>query len=203
MKTAGEVLKEARKRSEKSLGEIARETKIKERFLLALEEANYSVLPNVSVAQGFARNYAQAVDLNPGVVTALLRRDFPHSRITRQTRDASVSQKPFWTPKTTILFVVFITVFVLGAYLARQYMLFAGSPPLEINRIIVGQDNVLVLGKTSPAATVQINGESVLVDGLGNFKADINKKDAQGLLEVRARSRAGKETVVKKPVDGS
>lgn len=203
MKTAGQLLKEAREKNEKSLGHIARETKIKEKFLLALEEANYSVLPNVSIAQGFARNYAQAVDINPGMVTALLRRDFPHSRAGLKIKDTSVFQKPFWTPRTTILFAVFITILVLGAYLVRQYMLFAGPPPLEVKRVVVGQDYILVLGRTSPAATVQINGETVLVDESGNFKADIKKEEAAGSIEVRARSRAGKDTLVKKPVDGN
>lgn len=203
MKTAGQLLKEARERSEKSLEHIARETKIKERFLLALEEADYSLLPNVSVAQGFARNYAQAVDINPGVVTALLRRDFPSRRIPQKTRDGFVSANPLWTPKTTVIFVAFMTLLILGIWLVRQYLLFAGPPSVEISRIIVGQDNILVLGKTSPAATVQINGESILVDELGNFKADMDKEKTQESLEIRAKSRSGKETVVKKPVDGN
>lgn len=202
MKTAGQILKEAREKSEKSLEHIARETKIKEKFLLALEEADYSVLPNVSVAQGFARNYAQVVEVNPRLVTALLRRDFPQRKVL-QTGEFSFSQKSFWTPKTTLFFSVGVTILVLGFYLGRQYMLFVGPPSLEVGKLVIGNNKVLVTGKTTPAATIEVNGREVLVDEKGTFSLELDKSDAGRVVEVKAVSRAGKETVREKPIDAN
>lgn len=203
MKTAGQLLKEAREKSEKPLGYIARETRIKEKFLLALENADYLALPNLSVAQGFAVNYAQAVGLDPQVVTALLRRDFPSGKISFKAREPFLADRRAWTPRTTLFAAVLLTVLILGFYLARQYMLFAGAPPLKIERVVLGSEAVLVTGKTSPAATVTVGGEPVLVDEAGNFRAEIEKSRLGAILEVRAVSRAGKETVVKKSVDSN
>lgn len=200
MKTAGQLLKEAREKSEKTLEHIARETKIKEKFLLALENADYPVLPNLSVAQGFAANYAQAVGLNSQVITALLRRDFPSGNKVSKTYEPFLADRRAWTPRTTLFTAVLITVLILGFYLARQYMLFAGAPPLKIEKVVLGPEAVLVTGNTSPAATVTVSGEPVLVDKAGNFSAEIEKSKLGAVLEIRAVSRAGKTTVVKKSV---
>lgn len=202
MKTAGQILKEAREKSEKSLEHIARETKIKEKFLSALENADYAVLPNLSVAQGFARNYAQAVEANPKLVTALLRRDFPQRKQALRARELSFSQKSFWTPRTTVFFAVGITVLVLGFYLIRQYALFVGAPPLEVNKLVVGNNKILVMGKTVPTATIKVNGRGVLVNKDGAFSTEIDKKDVGKAVEIKAISRGGKETVIEKTVDG-
>lgn len=201
MKTAGQLLREAREKSEKPLGHIARETRIKEKFLLALENADYLVLPNLSVAQGFAANYAQAVGLNPQVVTALLRRDFPSGKASFKIHEAPFPGRRAWTPRTTLFAAVSITILILGFYLARQYMLFAGAPPLKVEKVILGSEAILVTGKTSPAAAVTVGGEPVLVDEAGNFSAEVEKSKLGAVLEIRAVSRAGKATVVKKSVD--
>lgn len=194
-------MQEARKRSEKSLEQIARETRIKEKFLLALEASDYAALPNLSIAQGFARSYAQTIDVNPKVVTALLRRDFPHKQAPSRSREMSVSQDSFWTPKTTLFAATAITVFILGFYLARQYALFVGSPPLEVKEVVVGKGTILVSGKTIPTAKVEINGEGILVDENGEFKTTIDKDLVGKSIEIKAISRAGKEKIIKKAVD--
>lgn len=201
MRTAGQILKEAREKGEKSLEHIARETRIKEKFLSALENADYSVLPNFSIAQGFARNYAQAVEVNPKIVTALLRRDFPQRKQVLQRHEASFSKRSFWTPRTTFVFTIAATLLVLGFYLARQYALFVGAPPLEVSKLIIGDNKILVIGKTVPTATIQVNGRGILVDESGAFSTEIDKPDAGGAVEIKAISRGGKETVIEKTVD--
>lgn len=201
MKTAGQILKEAREKSEKSLGHIARETRIKEKFLLALEVSDYAALPNLSIAQGFARSYAQAIDVNSKVVTALLRRDFPHRKTPSKSREMSVLQGSFWTPRTTLFAATAITIFILGFYLARQYALFAGSPPLEIKDVIIGKEAILVSGKTIPTAKIEVNGEGILVDERGEFKTTIDKNLVGKSIEIKAISRAGKEKIIKRAVD--
>lgn len=201
MNTPGQILREAREKKDRSITQIALETKIKEKFLDALERGDYGLLPNFSVAQGFARSYAQTVDVNPKVVTALLRRDFPQKQHAPNRSEISLYTRSFWTPRTTLFAAVSLTFVVLGFYLIKQYMLFAGSPPVEIGNFIVGEEKVLVSGKTAPSATLEIDGQSVLVDSKGNFKAEIRKEDLGSSLEIKARSRGGKETVVRRAID--
>ena len=201
MRTAGNVLKEAREKQQRTVSQVARQTRIKEKFLEALEDSDWESLPNFTVAHGFARNYALAVGENPSLVTALLRRDFPKDQPKNQVLNISFQKTSLWTPKTTIIAVVLLTVTILGGYLIREYLHFSAPPPLQIERVKNQEQSVLVAGQTIPTATVEINGQSVVVDKDGKFSLELAKKDLiNSLVEIEASSRTGKKTFVKKPV---
>ena len=75
--TAGEMLHNARTtgRRKRELQTIAKLLCIKEEFLQALEDGNYSVLPEVVYILGFARNYAMELGLNPDEVVGKIKRE--------------------------------------------------------------------------------------------------------------------------------
>lgn len=68
--TAGEMLRNARTtgRRKRELQTIAKQLCIREDFLQALEDGNYTALPEVVYILGFARNYALELGLDPRVV---------------------------------------------------------------------------------------------------------------------------------------
>ena len=201
MKTAGDILKDAREKQEKTVSQIARQTRIKERFLEALEKCDWTSLPNFAVAQGFARNYAQAVGLSTAHVLALLRRDFPQTKIKRTTSEIHLRPKSIWTPKTTVFAVVLITLLVLSAYLAREYFLFSAPPVLDLERIVGDSKIIVVAGKTSSGAIVQINGKPILVNDNGEFETEIQRKELiSSIIELQAVSRTGKKTVTQEKI---
>lgn len=199
MRTTGSVLRQARKASGRSLTEVSRETKIKEKFLVALEKNDFSSLPSFPTVLGFARSYAEAVYADSEMISALLRRDFPRSKSPKKQKEMSLAPEPFWTPKTTIFATAAGTALILGVYLARQYFLFAGPPPLEIAKIDAENGKIDVLGKTAPSATVEVNGNRVLVSEDGTFTFESITPES-GSLEVRAVSRTGKETTIVKNI---
>lgn len=197
MKTAGEILKSAREKQGKKLAQVTRETKIKERFLQALEENNLSLLPSLPTAMGFARSFAQVVGASPSQVAALLRRDFPEFQSSKKEEIPLVHS--IWTPRTTIFATFLVSGLALSVYLLRQYTLFAGPPSLEIVRIASEGGAVELLGKTNPSATVEVNGNRVLVSEDGSFSFQSVAPET-GSLEVRAVSRSGKETTVRRQI---
>lgn len=198
MRTAGFLLKEARLKKKKTLSKIAHQTKVKEKFLRAIEGGSWGELPNLPVAQGFVRSYAGAVGVDINLATALLRRDFPQEKKTRPSPEISLTRRTLWTPKTTIFAATIFAILVLGIYLIRQYLLYVSSPSLEVTKIQKEGSVVVVLGKTNPSATVEVNGKAVLVGGDGSFKAELTSEDAGGEVKVKATSRTGKETLLQK-----
>jgi cytoskeletal protein RodZ len=64
METLGQFLKEQRIKSNKSLDEIARTTKIRKGLLEALEQDNYALLPPRSYVRGMVKLYAQEVGID-------------------------------------------------------------------------------------------------------------------------------------------
>ena len=72
--TLGEVLKKAREDQNLSLDEISVLTKIKEKYLIAIEANNFDVLPSAVQKKGFVRAYARALGLDPLPLINQLRR---------------------------------------------------------------------------------------------------------------------------------
>lgn len=64
MLTIGETLKNARVAKGISLEQAEEDTKIRKRYLQALEDEDYSILPGMVYAKGFLRNYASYLGLN-------------------------------------------------------------------------------------------------------------------------------------------
>lgn len=64
MKELGRVLKTARESKNLTLDEIQERTKIRKRYLQAIEEGDLSILPGLVYARGFIKNYAEILGLD-------------------------------------------------------------------------------------------------------------------------------------------
>jgi len=75
--TAGEMLRNARTtgRRKREIQTIAKQLCIREEFLQALEDGDYSLIPEPVYILGFARNYAMELGLNPDEVVAKIKRE--------------------------------------------------------------------------------------------------------------------------------
>ena len=75
--TAGEILRDARTtgRRKREIPTIAKQLCIREEFLTALEEGDYTVLPEVVYILGFARNYAMELGVDPDMIVAKIKKE--------------------------------------------------------------------------------------------------------------------------------
>ena len=73
--TAGARLLRARAAAGLSVKQVAETTKIAERYLLAIEQGNYTALPARTYATGFARSYARAVGADAPAIIAAVREE--------------------------------------------------------------------------------------------------------------------------------
>ncbi len=64
MQSIGEALKNAREQKGISLEQAEEDTKIRKRYLQALEDGEYSIIPGSVYVKGFLRNYANYLGLN-------------------------------------------------------------------------------------------------------------------------------------------
>lgn len=63
------LLKKAREGSGYSLEEIEKKTKIRKKYLLALEEGNLSEVPGEAYAKGYLKIYSDFLGVNPQKIT--------------------------------------------------------------------------------------------------------------------------------------
>ena len=75
--TAGEMLRNARTtgRRKREIPTIAKQLCIREEFLDALENCNYSEITELVYVLGFARNYAMELGLNPDEIVEKIKKE--------------------------------------------------------------------------------------------------------------------------------
>src|SRR5213596_2884962 len=108
----GEKLKRARSRQKLEIRAIEDRTKIRIKYLRALENEDWDVLPNPAYARGFLRTYAQAVGLDADALVDEYRRTVEHTQPGGQayplgepvleTRRRMGAGSP-WTPRVAVL----------------------------------------------------------------------------------------------------
>ena len=163
-----ERLYAARERKGVDLYRAERDTKIRARYLGALERGDYKELPGAVYTKGFLRNYALYLGLDPDEVLNHWRRERGEAR---DITPVIAVPRPITAPRQgltfspSILVFALLTVFVLafGAYLAIQVLRFAKPPTIAVTDpltavITVDESttNYTLRGTTLAGATVTI-----------------------------------------------
>ncbi|WP_445506575.1 helix-turn-helix domain-containing protein [Niallia sp. 03190] len=141
MSELGNRLKEARLAKGFSLEELQEVTKIQIRYLVGIEEGNYSMMPGKFYTRAFIKQYAEAVDLSPeeifeefkGEVPSSINDEIPEqlSRVTSRKTMAAGSSKIL-----DILPTILISILVIGVIFLVWYFVKGNSstPPPKGNK---------------------------------------------------------------------
>lgn len=125
----GRKLKEERERKNLSLEDLQKETKIQKRYLVAIEEGNFDVLPGKFYARAFVRNYAEAVGIDPDQLFDELDHEIPNpakeisdiplrSERPKQSLDRKSKRKSSFI--NTLLGFVGVLILIIGIYIVVQ-----------------------------------------------------------------------------------
>jgi len=207
MVNVGQRLYNRRIQKKLTLENAAEATKIKHRFLAALEKGEYHKLPSPAYAQGFVSTYAAYLGLPKSEIVALFRREFDEKKAYKVLPDSLVKQREFPLKRIRIqqsLYVVFCLLLLLGCYLLFQYRSVFLAPPLTITSPksnVVTSQNITVSGKTDSDATVTVNDEPALLTSDGQFIKQITLFPGKTVLVIKAKNRMGKETIIKRGIE--
>lgn len=133
----GTWLRSQREHRDVSLREIADETRISFRYLQALEEDRFDVLPAPVFARGFLREYAKFVGLDPDEVITFYLSAIGKAQDSDPDKPEPVTDRVAQSPWTTVLLLVAAIVVLLGlvglfAYLAERRDQPAMVPPPSV-----------------------------------------------------------------------
>lgn len=203
VKTLGERLGACRKRKKFSLEEVEDATKIRARYLKAIEADDYRSLPGPVYLIGFLSSYAEFLGINPSEVIKQYKKESGTAIKIAQSKNfrptSELSELGFaLTPKTIIIIIVIAGVLGLFGYIGWQVKKFSSPPPVEIlapTTDVTDADNVVVKGRTTETADVEINGQKVNIDNYGVFSQKLGLKRGVNTIEIKAKNRIGKETV--------
>ncbi|EFV79334.1 hypothetical protein HMPREF1013_00250 [Bacillus sp. 2_A_57_CT2] len=77
MTELGNRLKEARLAKDMSLDDLQKVTKIQKRYLMGIEEGDYSMMPGKFYVRAFIKQYAEAVGIEPEEIFEQYKNDIP------------------------------------------------------------------------------------------------------------------------------
>ncbi|MGZ9584568.1 helix-turn-helix domain-containing protein [Paenibacillus marinisediminis] len=122
MSELGQMLKSARIEKGLSLDDVQEATKIRKRYLEAIEEGDYKVLPGSFYVRAFVKTYAETVGLNPDDVLQYYRNDIPTAEpektiepLVRKKRSVQHNDR-FGKWATTILMWSFVILIIVIIY---------------------------------------------------------------------------------------
>lgn len=128
MTELGNFLKEAREAKGLSLDELQSITKIQKRYLLGIEEGNYSAMPGKFYVRAFIKQYAEAVGLDPDQLFEQYKNDIPTTYNEELPEQLSrVQSRKSLSPDTSKVFdilpKILIGVFIVGAIALIWYLI--------------------------------------------------------------------------------
>lgn len=125
----GATLQQARKKKQVSLDEAAGELFILKRHLQALEDENFSDLPQPAFARGFAINYAKYLGLDPVKIASSFDTAYPNELKVQASSNTDTPLRPMGTLQrdthsrirfNPLLIIAVIGVIVLAIFLFRM-----------------------------------------------------------------------------------
>ena len=165
----GEVLRTAREAKFIDLARVERDTKIRVRYLAALETGDYRDLPGAVYTKGFLRNYGLYLGLDPEYLVDLYRLEIG-AAADRRTPSippqpiAERQRRPFVVTSGAVAAVILtVLVTAFGAYLVGEFITFARTPDLRVtdpatDLASFDGSEYLIRGVTEPNATITTDG---------------------------------------------
>nr|WP_225228604.1 RodZ family helix-turn-helix domain-containing protein [Bacillus sp. PS06] len=128
MTELGNRLKETRELKKLSLDDLQRMTKIQKRYLVGIEEGNYSVMPGKFYVRAFIKQYAEAVELDPEELFEEFKDEIPSTtneqlpeQLSRVRSKRQISAKG--SKILDMVPVLILVVFIIGGLFTAWWLL--------------------------------------------------------------------------------
>ena len=200
-----ERLLAARERKGVDLYRAERDTKIRARYLQALEHGEYRELPGAVYTKGFLRNYALYLGLDPEDVLRQWKRERGDAAIPAEP--VLAVPKPIIAPRQGLTFspvivvaaLLTVLIGVFAVYMGIQLVRFAKPPTLEVTNpsqlvIEVPEESTTytLRGTSIPGATITITAAGrdqpyrVSADTTGRWSADVELRRGRNQFDINA-----------------
>lgn len=175
----GERLKEAREAANLSLESLQENTKIQKRYLEAIEQGNFHILPGKFYARAFIKEYANAVGLDPNQLLEEYKEELPqqeeetsaeYTQIHRSRKDGNPTKNTaiFSFIPTVIVVLLIVGILFAAYYFYQQTLSDKSTEPVDQQ-----DDNEVIY---SPDEEEQSNGGT----GDDNINSDTDSNSDSG-----------------------
>ncbi len=215
MSKLGEILRSQREKKGITLDQAAADTRIREKFLKALEDGDYQALPGAVYTRGFLRNYAEYLDLDQEELVVLFHQE--RGLIAAEPARTFEPMRPImrrsliFTPAVLVPVVVLAGIVLFVGYLYYQFTSFAVAPTLDVfdpATDAIAQDAQYALhGRTVAGGRVTVQvfpGPLTLSDihpaADGTFSATVTLTTGSNHIVIEVLDQSGKVSRVNRSI---
>ena len=199
-------LASARERKGVDLVRAERDTKIRARYLNALERGDYRELPGAVYTRGFLRNYAIYLGLDPDDVLRQWRRERgdaagPEPLVVPPRPIASPPRPLTFSPSIIVAALMTLGVAAFGVYLAVQLLRYAKppelavtSPPVAVLDVAEGVTSYQIEGTSTAGATIEVTAPGLTQPyrttalGDGTWSVQVELRRGKNEFEITAKN---------------
>jgi len=206
----GDKLKRARTRQKISIAEVEEATKIRSKFILALEADSWEMIPSEVYGRGYLETYSHFLHLSREEIMKQYERE--RSTYARHCQSENVELAPasslpvsrfLLTPRFLLVGSSLLGLVLIGGIVGFQIKKFVSAPYLELvtpvqaagsNELFISTESLTLSGRTSVGAAVTVNGKPVVVQEDGNFSATLTIQKGVNAVLIQATNLQGKTT---------
>ena len=200
----GEMLRDARERRGLDLFRAERDTKIRAKYLAAIEEGEFAELPGDVYTRGFLRNYATYLELDPDEIEEQWHAEAGEIR---PPIPAIVGPQPLRIPRRimlqrshAVIGIVALIVVLVGGYFGYQLTRYLSYPTLGIDSpttstvtVPIGTASYVLSGTATPGSTVLIawNGQEpkvAIADDSGHWTFPASLQGGSNQFDITAEN---------------
>ncbi len=206
MVTVGELLKNERLKKNLTLKQVEKSLRVREKFLLALEENNWETFSSKIYITGLITNYSRLLGLNTQKMLIFFRRDYEKKddlKFKKRTSSQYLASptKRIATSGVVLIVLVFLLYF---SYQLTQFL----APPKVIwlspqKTTFRSGEKITIKGKTDKDAAITIFGDRIYQTKEGIFTYDFPLKKGTNELTIEVVGANGKKTNLKKEFTGT
>jgi len=203
----GQRLYEARIKKGLTIEEVAKATKIRSRFIKAIEKGEYKKLPSPAYTQGFVKNYISFLELPQTELIALFRREYDEREFVNVLPESFTKAEEIPLHRITFQQTLLVTIgilLILFGYILFQYRYAFLDPSLNIQspkeNAILHTQIIDITGTTQPNNTVTVNNYPVFVNDSGRFRKQITVFSGKSTIIIRVANRFGRKKILERHV---
>ncbi|MFI5240382.1 MAG: helix-turn-helix domain-containing protein [Candidatus Saccharimonadia bacterium] len=198
----GATLKKRRQTLKLSLTSVELATKIRGKYLVAIEADDYSALPNDIYSRGFITKYADYLGLDANELTdnySQQRGGFDSDALVGAPKPVR-GRTLVVTPRIVVAGSFLVVVAAVVAYLVWQFSALAAAPRLSVDSpasdLVVEGSTINVAGHVAGGADVFINNSPILSDANGAFSNTLALSNGLNVITITAENKLSKTTTI-------
>lgn len=194
--TLGDGLRKAREMSGRSLVELSAATRVHTRYLTALEQNDWSVLPSRVFAIGYVRAYAAALGLDEQLAVERFKRETPDPSVPLQAPVGVAFEEVRRYSPRIIAGALAVVVAVVGWNIFQRVQLASAPEPSAIEATpeswtlgaVLGQEGYVRLSEPQPAPPDQTIPALYVTPGLEKELLGVDPADPNAALPATAEA---------------